>query len=140
MRSRVSFARMEAAAMDGADHFTYFFRIILPLSGTIIAVLCVYYGVARWNDYFTGLVYIRSTAKLPLQTMLRRLISTLEMSASSNALFEFFGDSGSRADIIRRAEVAKYCAIVLSTGPVIVLYVSMQKFFVKGVTIGSLKG
>lgn len=50
----------EAAVMDGADHFTYFFRCVLPLSGTIIAVLSVYYGVARWNDYFTGLVFIRT--------------------------------------------------------------------------------
>lgn len=50
----------EAAVMDGSDHFTYFFRCVLPLSGTIIAVLCVYYGVARWNDYFTGLQYRRS--------------------------------------------------------------------------------
>jgi putative aldouronate transport system permease protein len=49
---------VEAAVMDGADHFTYFFRCVLPLSGTIIAVLSVYYGVARWNDYFTGLVFI----------------------------------------------------------------------------------
>ena len=65
----------EAAVMDGADHFTYFFRCVLPLSGTIIAVLSVYYGVARWNDYFTGLVFIRNRAYLPLQTVLREFCS-----------------------------------------------------------------
>jgi putative aldouronate transport system permease protein len=130
----------EAAVMDGAGHFTYFFRVILPLSGTIIAVLCVYYGVARWNDYFTALVYIRDNVKLPLQTVLRQLIASAEASTSMDALMDFFGDGKTISDAVRKAEVVKYCCIIVSTAPVIVLYVYMQKYFVKGVTIGSLKG
>ena len=78
----------EAAVMDGATHFTYFFSTVLPLSGTIIAVLCVYYGVARWNDYFTALVYIRDRSKLPLQTILREIIATLSSSTSTDAFFQ----------------------------------------------------
>jgi putative aldouronate transport system permease protein len=130
----------EAAAIDGASHFTYFFKVILPLSGTIIAVLCVFYGVARWNDYFTGLVYIRDDWKMPMQTILRRLVASLERSGSADAMLEFFGDAASRAERLRLAEVTKYAAIVVSSIPVIVLYIGMQRFFVKGVTLGSLKG
>ena len=67
----------EAAVIDGADHFTYFFKCVLPLSGTIIAVLSVYYGVARWNDYFTAQVMLRSRSLFPLQRILRYLLRSL---------------------------------------------------------------
>jgi putative aldouronate transport system permease protein len=130
----------EAAVMDGANHFSYFLRVILPLSGTIIAVLCVYYGVARWNDYFTALVYIRDDMKLPLQTVLRQIIASSKAGASAGALMDFFGDGDAISEAIRKAEVVKYCCIMVSTVPVIILYIFMQKYFVKGVLIGSLKG
>lgn len=131
----------EAAVMDGANHFTYFLKCVLPLSGTIIAVLCVYYGVARWNDYFTALVYIRDRLKLPLQTILREVLATLTTSTSSDAFFSAYADDvKGMTDAMRKAAVAKYCCIVVSTVPAVVLYVFMQKYFVKGVMIGSLKG
>lgn len=131
----------EAAVMDGADHFTYFFRCVLPLSGTIIAVLSVYYGVVRWNDYFTGLVFIRNRAYLPLQTVLREILASLSISGSSDTFFAAYADNlGGLQEAMRKAEVAKYCCIVVSTVPAIVLYIFMQKYFVKGVMIGSLKG
>jgi len=113
----------------------------LPLSGTIIAVLSVYYGVARWNDYFTALVYIRDRSKLPLQTIMREIIATLTTSTSTEAFFSAYSDDvKGMTEAIRKAEVAKYCTIVVSTAPVVLLYVFMQKYFVKGVMIGSLKG
>lgn len=131
----------EAAVIDGASHFTYFFLVVLPLSGTIIAVLSVYYGVARWNDYFTALVYIRDRSKLPLQTIMREIIATLTTSTSTEAFFSAYSDDvKGMTEAIRKAEVAKYCTIVVSTAPVVFLYVFMQKYFVKGVMIGSLKG
>jgi putative aldouronate transport system permease protein len=131
----------EAAVMDGADHFTYFFRCVLPLSGTIIAVLSVYYGVARWNDYFTGLVFIRTRSYLPLQTILREILASLSISGSSDTFFAAYADNlGGLQEAMRKAEVAKYCCIVVSTVPAVVLYIFMQKYFVKGVMIGSLKG
>ena len=131
----------EAATVDGANHFTCFFRIVLPLCGTILAVLCVYYGVARWNDYFTALVYIRDRTKLPLQTILREVLATLSASTSSDAFFSAYADDiKGMTDAMRKAEVAKYCCIVVATGPAVVLYIAMQKYFVKGVMIGSLKG
>lgn len=130
----------EAAVIDGASHFTTFFRIVMPLSKTIIAVLFIYYGVARWNDYFTALVYIRDDFKLPLQTVLRQIIATAQAGSSLDSFMGFFGDGRAISDAIRRAEVVKYCCIVVATAPVIVLYISMQRFFIQGVTIGSLKG
>jgi putative aldouronate transport system permease protein len=131
----------EAASIDGANHFVFFFRIVLPLSATIIAVLAVYYGVARWNDYFTALVYIRDRAKLPLQTILREVIATLTTSASDADFFAAYAnDAQAISEAIRKAQVAKYCCIVVSTAPTVLLYMLMQKYFVKGVLIGSLKG
>ncbi len=131
----------EAAVMDGASHFTYFFRMVLPLSGTIIAVLSVYYGVARWNDYFTALVYISDRAKLPLQTVLREILATLQTSTATDSFFSAYAnDVKGMTDAIRKAQVAKYCCIVVATAPAVVLYIFMQKYFVKGVMIGSLKG
>lgn len=131
----------EAAVMDGANHFTYFFRCVLPLSGTIIAVLSVYYGVARWNDYFTALVFVRNREYLPLQTVLREILASLSISGSSDTFFAAYADNlGGLQEAMRKAEVAKYCCIVVSTVPAVLLYVFMQKYFVKGVMIGSLKG
>lgn len=131
----------EAAVMDGSNHFNYFFRMVLPLSGTIIAVLSVYYGVARWNDYFTALVYIKDRAKLPLQTVLREILATLQTSTATDSFFSAYAnDVKGMTEAIRKAQVAKYCCIVVATAPAVVLYIFMQKYFVKGVMIGSLKG
>ena len=129
----------EAAAIDGTDHFTYFVKVVLPLSSTIIAVLTVYYAVARWNDYFTALVYIRDRFKLPLQTILREVIATMS-SAMETEFFSAYEDSQGIVEALRKAQVAKYCCIVVSTAPTVVLYMTMQKYFVKGVLIGSIKG
>ncbi len=131
----------EAAVIDGADHFTYFFRCVLPLSGTIVAVLAVYYGVARWNDYFTGLVMLRDRGLYPLQLVLREILASLTSTGSSDTFFAAYADNlGGLQEALRKAEVAKYCCIVVSTVPAVLLYVFMQKYFVKGVMIGSLKG
>lgn len=141
MQSTLPRELYEAAVIDGANHFSYFFKIVLPLSGTIIAVLAVYYGVSRWNDYFSALVFIRDRAKLPLQTILREIIASLTTSTSSEAFFSAYADDiKGMTDAVRQAAVAKYCTIVVSTGPAIALYIFMQKYFVKGIMIGSLKG
>lgn len=127
----------EAAVLDGASHIQYFSKVILPLSKTIIAVLAVYYGVGKWNDYFTGLVYIRDRNLLPLQTVLKEILATLNVDLSTIELAE---DFEAIYEAIRVANVAKYCIIVVSTLPVILLYVFLQKYFEKGVMIGALKG
>lgn len=130
----------EAAMLDGASHFNYFFKIIIPLSKTIIAVLIVYYGVAKWNDYFTGLVYLRDRELLPLQTVLKEILATLQVDKSGDYMVSISENAASINEATRIANVAKYCIIVVATGPVVILYGFMQKYFEKGVMIGSLKG
>ena len=129
----------EAATIDGSNHFTYFFKIVMPLSGTILAVLCVYYAVGKWNDYFTALVYLRDQSYWPLQTVLRQILASLTVSAGDVAEM-FIGDYTDVAETLRISNVVKYVAIIVSTVPVVILYLTMQNFFVKGVMIGSVKG
>lgn len=130
----------EASVLDGASHFQYFMKVVLPLSKTIIAVLAVYYGVSKWNDYFTGLVYLKDRSFLPLQTVLREVLATLQIDKSSDYMMSIADNAESIAEMTRIANVAKYCIIVVATGPVVALYALMQKYFEKGVMIGSLKG
>ena len=125
---------------DGASHFSYFFKIVLPLSKTIIAVLAVYYGVSKWNDYFTGLVYLRDRNLYPLQTILREILATLQVDKSGDYMMSMMDNVESMVEATKVAQVAKYCIIVVATGPVVILYAFMQKYFEKGVMIGSLKG
>ena len=140
IQSSIPYELYEAAIMDGSNHFTYFIKCVLPLSGTIVAVLCVYYGVARWNDYFTGLVFLRNREYYPLQTILKEILATLSVSADSDSFFAAYADNlGGLQEAMRKAEVAKYCCIVVSTVPAVILYIFMQKYFVKGVMIGSVK-
>lgn len=130
----------EASMLDGANHFQYFFQIVLPLCKTIIAVLVVYYGVSKWNDYFTGLVYLRNRDLLPLQTVLREILATLQVDKTGDYMMSMADSAASMNEAVRIANVAKYCIIVVATGPVVILYTFMQKYFEKGVMIGSLKG
>jgi len=131
----------EAAKLDGASHFQYYFRVVLPLSKTIIAVLAVYYGVSKWNDWFTAVVYIRDRVLYPLQTVLREILAVLQVDMSSDAFYiSMAEDMSSMQDAIKIANMSKYCMIVISTAPVIILYAFLQKYFEKGVMIGSLKG
>lgn len=130
----------EAARLDGATHFQYFGKVVLPLSKTIMAVLAVYYGVSKWNDYFTGLVYLRNRKLLPLQTILREILATLQIDKSGDYMMSLADSAASMNEAVRIANVSKYCIIVVATGPVIILYALMQKYFEKGVMIGSLKG
>lgn len=130
----------EASMLDGANHFDYFFRVVIPLSKTIIAVLAVYYGVSKWNDYFTGLVYLRERSLLPLQTILREILATLQVDKSGDYMLSIADSAASINEAMRIANVAKYCIIVVATGPVVILYGFMQKYFEKGIMIGSLKG
>ena len=129
---------LEAAQLDGASYARYFVQILLPMCGAIVAVLTVYYAVAKWNDYYSGLIYLRTTSLFPLQTLLRGILATLEVVDTEYN--ELMAESQANSDALKTAQLAKYCIIIVSTGPAIVLYIFMQKYFVKGVMIGSLKG
>lgn len=130
----------EAAMLDGASHFQYFFKVVVPLSKTIMAVLAVYYGVAKWNDFFTGMVYLRDRELYPLQTILRDILASLQVNLSDFIMAMDAAAIEEYYEATRVANLAKYCIIVVATGPVVILYGFLQKYFEKGVMIGSLKG
>ena len=127
----------EAAVMDGCSHLRYFTKIAVPLSKALIGVLVVYYAVAHWNDYMTGLIYISNRDYQPLQVILKELLTSLQVTDSMS---QMLSDVTDNELMMRVAESVKYCAIVISTVPILILYSCMQKFFVKGVMIGSIKG
>jgi putative aldouronate transport system permease protein len=125
----------EAAKIDGCSNFNLFLKIILPLSAPIIAVMALFYGVGHWNSYFGALIYLRDQDLYPLQLVLRQILVLQEMSADM---------SGATAEALQRkaeiADIVKYAVIIVATLPIIIVYPFMQRFFVKGVMIGSVKG
>jgi len=123
----------EAARLDGVSYFGYFIRIVLPLSKAIIAVIGLYYLVQHWNDFFTGLVFVRDYALQPLQIVLRDIL------LSNQALSGQGGSAGGGAYNQDYAEQIKYGVIIVSTLPVLFVYPFLQKYFEKGVMIGSVK-
>jgi putative aldouronate transport system permease protein len=126
----------EAAMLDGASYLTFFRRIALPLSLAIISVTGLYYLVQHWNDFFTGLVFVRDASKQPLQIVLRDIL--ISNQAFAGGAGGAGGSGGSYAQ--QYADQIKYAVIVVSTLPVIVLYPFLQRYFEKGVMIGAVKG
>jgi putative aldouronate transport system permease protein len=127
----------EAATLDGSNYFQFFLKMALPLSMAIISVIGLYYLVQHWNDFFTGLVFVRDYDKQPLQIVLRDiLISNQAFSGGAGGS----GGSGGGSYAQQYADQIKYGVIVVSTLPIIVLYPFMQRYFEKGVMIGSVKG
>nr|WP_281389066.1 carbohydrate ABC transporter permease [Spirochaeta isovalerica] len=121
----------EAARLDGANEFTILLKIVLPLSGAALATIGLYYGINRWNGYFWAMIFLRDETKHPLQVVLRELIVLASMGEEMDASLNRGGSN---------AEVIKYGAIVLATLPIAVIYPFIQKYFVKGATLGSVKG
>lgn len=128
----------EAAIIDGASNFKLFMKIILPLSAPIIAVMALFYGVGHWNGYFNALIYLSDKEMYPLQLVLREILVLQEMASQNSNM------SGSMAEALHSkqqlAAIIKYGVMIVSTLPVIIVYPFLQRFFVKGVMIGSLKG
>ncbi|OPA79513.1 sugar ABC transporter permease [Paenibacillus selenitireducens] len=129
----------DAAQIDGCTNMRLFIKIILPLSMPIIAVMALFYGVGNWNSYFSALIYLNDEAKYPLQMVLRQILVLQEMSAQGGGAM----DAASAAALNNKAEVAslvKYAVIIVSTLPIIAVYPFLQRYFVQGVMIGSVKG
>lgn len=124
----------EAASIDGCSHFRYFFQMVFPLSQTIIAVLVLYYGVAHWNEYMNGLIYLKNESLYPLQLVLRGILVQNQASA------DMMGDIESMMEQQRAAELIKYGLIIISSLPVMIVYPFLQRYFAKGVMMGSVKG
>ncbi|HET6484836.1 MAG TPA: carbohydrate ABC transporter permease [Spirochaetia bacterium] len=124
---------LEASLVDGCSYTRFFTAVVVPLSGAIIAVLALLYSVAHWNSFFTGLIYLQDYAKYPLQLILRDIL--LSYSASGAA-----DDAKTLQEMQRVADLMKYALILVASLPVMVLYPFLQRYFVKGVLVGAIKG
>lgn len=124
---------LDAAQIDGCTDFRFFVQMVLPLSSAIIAVIALYNAVGVWNSYMDALIYLRTDEKLPLQLILREILIINQSSESTM--------SGTGEDVLMTMrEQIKYCVIVVSTLPLMVIYPFLQKYFNKGVMIGAVKG
>ena len=122
----------ESAFIDGANDFQVIFKVILPLMKPTMAVLALYYGVGRWNDWFQASIYIKDSTLLPIQNILRGILLSNDTALSGNVASGDFYDT--------YAETIKYSAIIVSTVPILCIYPFLQKYFTKGVMIGAVKG
>lgn len=125
----------EAAAMDGCSPIRFFIQMVLPLSKAIMAVLMLYYGVGKWNDYMTALIYLSDEGKFPLALVLKGILITTTSGLSYDT-----EDPMLMMERMKMAESMKYGVMIVSTLPIMCLYPFLQKYFVKGVMIGSIKG
>lgn len=124
---------LEAAKIDGCSDFAFFFKIAVPLSKTIIAVLCLFYATGLWNQFFYPLMFLGSEDKMPLQVVLRNLILLNQASSMTT-------DVQVAMERAKLAQQLKYCVVVVSAAPLMAVYPFLQKYFAKGVTIGAVKG
>ena len=124
----------EAAKMDGCGDIKFFLKIVLPLSGAVIAVLVLFYGVANWNSYFNAMLYLNDKEKYSLPIVLKQILIASQIDPST------VSDPELQMQIARIANVIKYALIVVAMVPIAVIYPFIQKYFVKGVMIGSIKG
>ena len=124
---------LEAAQIDGCNDFKFIWKIVLPLSSTIIAILVLFYAVGHWNSYYNAIIYIRSASKFPLQIVLRNILILSQLNAQDM-------DISVTAKLQGMQDLIKYALIVVATAPILMLYPFVQKYFVKGIMIGSLKG
>ncbi|MEG0767784.1 MAG: ABC transporter permease subunit, partial [Clostridia bacterium] len=125
----------EAASIDGCGNTRYLVSIVVPLSMPILAVMALYYSSAHWNSYFSALLYLSDEAKYPLQMVLRKIFILNNMSMDIIS-----GDPELFAQQKQLSELIKYGVIVVSSLPMLALYPLIQKHFVKGVMVGSVKG
>ncbi|GAB2567327.1 carbohydrate ABC transporter permease [Gracilibacillus alcaliphilus] len=125
---------LESAQIDGCDDFKFLFKIVIPLSAPIMAVMTLFYAVGHWNQYFNALIFLRDTNLFPLQLVLRDILIQNEVDPS------MMGDVSRMEDRIGLQQLLKYSTIVVASLPVLIIYPFVQKHFVKGVMIGSLKG
>ena len=123
----------EAAAIDGCDHFGTLIRVVLPLSAPIMAVIVLFYAVGHWNAFFNAIIYLRNQDLFPLQVVLRDILL-------QNSLEAVGGDLTGMYEKVMRGESMKYALIIVASAPVIMLYPFVQKYFVKGVMVGAIKG
>jgi ABC-type glycerol-3-phosphate transport system permease component len=128
---------LESAQMDGCSNTRYMLQVVLPLSKAIVAVLALFYAVNHWNQYFPALLYLRDQSLYPLQIILRRILTVYNDSGADDLMQSDLG-SMARREFLQA--LLRYAVIIVATVPVLAIYPFVQKYFVKGIMIGSLKG
>ena len=126
----------EATMLDGGTDFSFLFLVVIPLSKAVIAVTALMYAVGRWNGYFDAIIYLNSAQKYPLQLVLRQILVLNQVDVSKIGQMSVMDMAQKQAT----SELLKYATIVVSSLPVMLIYPFAQKYFVKGVVVGSLKG
>jgi multiple sugar transport system permease protein/putative aldouronate transport system permease protein len=124
----------ESAEIDGAGDIFVFIKIIVPLCAPIIAVITLFYAVSHWNSFFQALIYLRRASLFPLQIILRNILILNQTD------FDMITDALEMAERIALAELLKYSLIIVASLPMFVIYPFVQKHFIKGIMIGSIKG
>jgi putative aldouronate transport system permease protein len=122
----------ESAQLDGAGHITILMKIVLPLTKATIAVVALFYAVARWNEYFLPMIYLTNRKLYPLQVILKEILTEADQSSISYQT--------STGSLDKYKSLVEYCTIVVATLPILCIYPFIQKYFVTGVMIGSIKG
>ncbi len=126
----------EAAQVEGCSFARYFFAVVLPLSPALVSILVLYYGVGHWNSFFDAMIYLDDRNRFPLQLVLRKILI-----ANRQAAEMLPGASPELLDaMMKKAETIKYSVIVFASAPVLCLYPFLQKYFVRGIMIGAIKG
>ncbi|HRW08050.1 MAG TPA: carbohydrate ABC transporter permease [Caldilineaceae bacterium] len=133
-RSSIPPELLEAAQLDGCNDFQYFFRILLPLSTPLIAVLSLFYAIGHWNQFFAALIYLSKEELYPLQIILRDIL------IQSQVDMNMVDDMKTMAAKQAMRELMKYALIVVASVPVLMIYPFVQKYFVRGIMLGSIKG
>lgn len=126
----------EAAKLDGANNLHILSKVVIPLSKPVIAVIALYYAVSHWNDYYNALIYINDINLLPIQSFLKDLLLNAQQTLSDAGI----GSAAEMEEKMKIAQTLKYSTIVAASIPMLLIYPFIQKFFVKGIMIGSVKG
>ena len=134
IQSNIPEELLEATQVDGCSDFRFFFQFVLPLSKAVIAVIAMQYAIGHWNDYFTAFLYLSNENLYPLQITLRKILVMSQIAAKD------IEDPDLAAAMVGLADLLKYALIVVATAPILCVYPFIQKYFVQGVMIGSLKG
>lgn len=124
----------EAAQLDGCTPFKYLMKVVIPLSKPIIAVLTLYYGIAKWNSYFDAMIYLSNKQYFPLQIILRDILILNDID------YTMITDARAIAAQRGLTDLLKYSTIVVASLPVLIMYPFAQKYFVEGIMIGAVKG
>lgn len=122
----------ESAKLDGANDFVILFRIILPLSKAVLAVMVLFYGVSHWNAWFDAIIFLRERNLYPLQLILREILISNSTDTMTTSIVGY--------DQYAIGENIKYATIIVATVPILCIYPFIQKYFVKGVMVGAVKG